>query len=104
MDVKAAVTFAGVFLGICAIMLFGFLYITRPAPELTLDDVLVQRTQEKGQMYVARTEAEQREEFKKKCGAGVSGALCRLGQGTCGTSLGSYFCLLEGKGKDLEHN
>ncbi len=102
--IKTIGLFIGTVAGVAVLMVGFFIYLTRPAPELTLDELVEQHTNET--VGAAETQRAINERIRESyvCGSGVSGMACRLKQGTCGTALGSYFCFVEGKEDDIERN
>lgn len=103
-DMKTIGLFTGTVAGVVVLMVGFFWYLTRPAPELTLDELVERRTTEAVVAVEEQRAINERIRESYACGSGISGMACRLKQGTCGTALGSYFCFVEGKEDSTERN
>ncbi|MBI4068325.1 hypothetical protein HY413_02870 [Candidatus Kaiserbacteria bacterium] len=84
-------------LGVVMLGGFGLYYFFAPPPEMSLQEAADRRTKEKEAFTESERQAFVEAARTIQCGAGISGALCRLGQGACDTALGSYFCYTEGR-------
>ncbi len=103
-DMKTIGLFTGTVAGVAVLMVGFFWYLTRPAPNITLDELVAQRTNETVSATETQRTVNERIRESYACGSGISGMACRLKQGTCNTALGSYFCFVEGKEYDIERN
>ncbi len=85
--------------GILTVGFFGAYYFFAPPKPISLDQVAQMRAQKQDQDTQILLQHEQQQTFKTGCGSGLSGAVCRMRQGACGTALGGYLCVLEGREK-----
>ncbi len=83
-----------------AIAILVYYFVLTPPPTVSLDEVAA-RWQEEKEQTAMNTTLDREETLRQvKCGSGVSGSICRLGQQACSTALGSYFCELENREDD----